>query len=44
MPIENQTIDIFTEPLNEERFCTIRKQLGLFDPNFKTIEYVCMLK
>ena len=32
VPTENQVADIFKKPLNEERFCPIRKQLGLFDP------------
>ena len=32
VPTENQIANTFTKPLNEERFCAIRKQLGLFDP------------
>ena len=32
VPIENQIKDIFIKPLTEERFCAIKKQLGLFDP------------
>ena len=34
VPTENQIVDIFTKPLNEERFCIIRKQLDLFDLNY----------
>ena len=29
---EKQIVDIFTKPLNEERFCDLRRELGIFDP------------
>ena len=31
--IENQIADIFTKPLNEERFCDFQRELGIFDPS-----------
>ena len=30
---EKQLADIFTKPLNEDRFCTIRRELGMLDHN-----------
>ena len=30
--IKNQITDIFTKPLNEEKFCDLRRELGIFDP------------
>ena len=29
---KNQIADIFTKPLNEERFCSLRRELGICDP------------
>ena len=31
---EDQIADIFTKPLYEDRFCTLRKSLGMFDLSF----------
>ena len=30
--MDNQVTDIFTKPLHEERFCHLRRELGVFDP------------
>ena len=29
--IENQLADIFTKPLREDKFCALRRELGVFD-------------
>ena len=29
--IKDQLVDIFTKPLNEERFSHLRRELGIFD-------------
>ena len=29
IPTENQIADIFTKPLGEERFCVLRRKLGM---------------
>ncbi len=29
---EKQLADIFTKPLSEDRFCTLRRELGICDP------------
>jgi hypothetical protein len=33
MNTEKQIADIFTKPLNEERFSEIRRELGMIDPS-----------
>ena len=30
---ENQVADIFTKPLSEDRFCNLRRELGMIDVN-----------
>ena len=30
---ENQVADIFTKPLSEDRFCDLRRELGMIDVN-----------